>query len=96
MRAEWRVNVNADALGKVALIQNSGGPYSGSGCPTSRGLMAPPSVVSNTVSDIVSAEPIMGELRVVGWSRLRCVIASDVGGAQLRDAVSKRIRISAM
>ena len=35
MRAEWRVNVNADALGKVALISNSGGPYSGSSCPTS-------------------------------------------------------------
>lgn len=52
-------------------------------------------IVPNTVSGIVSTDSVIKWFRLVGRPRLRLVITSEVGETQLREAVSKRTKISA-
>lgn len=56
---------------------------------------APPPIVPNAASDIVSADSTVEEFGLVGQPALRFAIASGAGEAQSREAGSRRTRVSA-
>lgn len=66
----------------------------GRGSLVSRGLAAP-SIIPNTASDVVLVDSGVEGFRSDMWPRPRFVIASEVGETQSRDAVSKRVKMSA-
>jgi len=55
-----------------------------------------PPVVSDPLSDIVSAGSAVGNCRLVARPRPRLAIVSGVGETQPREVVSNRVRTSAM
>ena len=56
---------------------------------------APPPIVPNAASDIVSADSTVEEFGLVGQPALRFTIASGAGETQSREAGSRRTRVSA-
>jgi len=68
----------------------------GDDCPTLQGVTVPPPAVINMPSGVISVDSVSGVFLRVGQLRSRSSIASEVGETQLRDAASKRTKMSEM